>query len=130
MKVSQRALHGTNIQLQLKSSSANSKLSPAIEDNLLRICEEAVTNAVKHARPAQVEVSLEFASDELRLRIRDDGRGFGPEGAKVTKNGHFGLMGMRERAKSLRGNFSLSSQPGHGTEISVTVHLTPEFSCS
>ena len=47
MKVSQRALHGTNIQLQLKSSGANSKLAPAIEDNLLRICEEAVTNALK-----------------------------------------------------------------------------------
>jgi len=77
-----------------------------------------------------VEVYLEYGSDQLRLRIRDDGCGFDPEGANVTKNGHFGLMGMRERAKSLRGNFSLNSQVGRGTEISVTVHLTPEFSYS
>ncbi len=123
MKVSQRALHGTNIQLQLKSSGANSKLAPAIEDNLLRICEEAVTNAVKHARPAQVEVSLEFASDELRLRIRDDGRGFNPQGPDGAKAGHLGLLGIRERTKSLGGKLSLSSQPGQGTELVVTVSL-------
>jgi len=123
MKVSQRALHGTNIQLQLKSSGANSKLAPAIEDNLLRICEEAVTNAVKHARPAQVEVSLEFASDELRLRVRDDGRGFNPQGPDGAKAGHLGLLGIRERTKSLGGKLSLSSQPGQGTELVVTVSL-------
>jgi len=123
MKVSQRALHGTNIQLELKSSGASSKLAPAIEDNLLRICEEAVTNAVKHARPAQVEVSLEFASDELRLRIRDDGRGFYPQGPDGAKAGHLGLIGIRERTKSLGGKLSLSSQPGQGTEVVVTVSL-------
>src|SRR5437773_2418170 len=123
MKVSQRALHGTNIQLQFKSNGANSKLAPAIEDNLLRICEEAVTNAVKHARPAQVEVSLEFASDELRLRIRDDGRGFNPQGPDGAKAGHLGLIGIRERTKSLGGKLSLSSQPGQGTELVVTVSL-------
>ncbi len=123
MKVSQRALHGTNIQLQLNSSGANSKLAPAIEDNLLRICEEAVTNAIKHARPAQVEVSLEFASDELRLRVRDDGRGFNPQGPDGAKAGHLGLIGIRERTKSLGGKLSLSSQPGQGTEVVVTVSL-------
>src|SRR6266705_362308 len=115
MKVSQRALHGTNIQLQLKSSGANSKLAPAIEDNLLRICEEAVTNAVKHARPAQVEVSLEFASDELRLRIRDDGRGFNTQCPDGSKAGRLRIIGIRERTKSLGGQLSLSSQPGQGT---------------
>jgi len=123
MTVSQRALHGTNIQLQLKSNGANSKLAPAIEDNLLRICEEAVTNAVKHARPAQVEVSLEFASDELRLRIRDDGRGFNPQGPDGAKACHLGLIGIRERTKSLGGKLSLGSQPGKGTEVVVTVSL-------
>jgi len=130
MKVSDRAVQGTGIQFRMRSSGAKSKVAPGIEDNLLRICEEAVTNAVKHAHPKGVEVYREYGSDQLRLRICDDGCGFDPEGANVTSNGHFGLMGMRERAKLLRGSFSLNSQVGHGTEISVTVHLTPEFSYS
>ena len=108
---------------QHDNCGANSKLAPAIEDNLLRICEEAVTNAVKHARPAQVEVSLEFASDELRLRIRDDGRGFNPQGPDGAKAGRLGLIGIRERTKSLGGKLSLSSQPGQGTEVVVTVAM-------
>jgi signal transduction histidine kinase len=122
-KVSERALQGTDIQLCFKTVGDARKMTPAAEDYLLRICEEAVTNAAKHARPAQVEVHLEYASHELQLRIRDDGCGFDPNGLDAVKNGHFGLIGIRERVKSLAGKMSLSSQPGCGTEIRVTVPL-------
>jgi signal transduction histidine kinase len=122
-KVSERALQGTDIQLCFKAVGDARKMTPATEDHLLRICEEAVTNAVKHARPAQVEVHLEYATHELQLRIRDDGRGFDPNGLDAVKNGHFGLIGICERVKSLEGNMSLRSQPGCGTEIRVTVPL-------
>ena len=123
MKVGERALEGTGIPLHFSSSGAVGKPPPAVEDNLLRICEEAVTNAAKHARPTEVEVSLECTPNELQLPIRDDGRGFNPHGPDGSKDGHFGLVGIRERAKSIAGNLSLKSHPGRGTEILVSVSL-------
>lgn len=125
-KASERAVQGTGIPLRFTSSGAAFKLAQDIEDNFLRISEEAVTNAVKHASPTEVEVMLEFMDKELRLRIRDNGRGFDLDGPDGKKAGHFGLVGIRERANSLRGNLSLNSQPGQGTEILVTVCLSPQ----
>ena len=120
-KVSKRAVQGTRIQLLFTNEGTARKLTEAIEDNLLRICEEAVTNAVKHARPTQVEVNLEYMPEELRLRIRDDGCGFDQQGLDHIKNGHLGLVGIRERTKTLGGKLSLRSQPGMGTEVLVSV---------
>ncbi len=125
-KASKRALDGTSIQLRFSTSGAARKLTQVIEDHFLRICEEAVRNAVKHARPTQVEVNLEHIFDELRLRVRDDGCGFDPQGPEGTKDGHFGLVGIRDRARSMAGNLSLKSRPGQGTEILVTVPLTEQ----
>jgi len=120
-KVSERALQGTGIRLHFTTSGAASKPAPAAEDNLLRICEEAVVNAVKHAHPTQVEIDLNFSPAELRLRIRDDGCGFNPNGPNASKDEHFGLVGIRERVKSIDGQLFLNSRPGAGTEIAVTV---------
>lgn len=125
-KVSERALRGTGIPLRFSTYGIVYKLAPEIEDNFLRICEEAVTNAVKHANPAEVEVTLEYSARELRLQVQDDGCGFDLDGPDGKKTGHFGLVGIRERVKSLAGNLSLSSQLGEGTEILVTVCLSPE----
>jgi PAS domain S-box-containing protein len=125
-KACERALQDANIALRFTTHGAERKLTPGIEDNLLRICEEAVTNAVKHADPTEVEVALEYTAKELQLQIRDNGRGFDPHSPNGSKNGHFGLVGIRERTKVLAGNLSLDSQPGGGTEIVVTVCLPPE----
>lgn len=122
-KVSERAVQGTSVQLQFATCGDACKPPEAIEDNLLRICEEAATNAVRHARPTSVEVKLEYAPGELRLFIRDDGCGFNPQGPEASRDGHFGLVGMRERVDSIGGRLSLISQPGQGTEVSVTVRL-------
>ena len=123
MKVSERALHGSGMRSHFKTNGDACPLAPVVEDNFLRICEEAVRNAVKHARATKVEVHLDYSSDEVRLRIRDDGCGFNPHGPDASKAGHFGLVGIRERAKSIAGNLSLKSHPGQGTEILVSVSL-------
>ena len=78
---------------------------------------------MKHARATKVEVHLDYSSDEVRLRIRDDGCGFNPHGPDASKAAHFGLVGIRERVKSIAGNLSLKSHPGQGTEILVSVSL-------
>jgi signal transduction histidine kinase len=65
------------------------KLKELFEDNLLRFCEEAVANAVIHARPTRIEVTLVLNSKEVQLRVRDNGCGFD---TKRSKDGHFGLV--------------------------------------
>jgi signal transduction histidine kinase/ligand-binding sensor domain-containing protein len=116
-----RILEGTGIRLSCSVIGDQRKLPVAIEDNLLRICEEAVTNAVKHARPTEVRVNLDFGSQKVVLRIKDNGCGFDPQGPEATKSGHFGLVGIQERVRALAGSVSLSSQPGKGTEITISV---------
>jgi signal transduction histidine kinase/ligand-binding sensor domain-containing protein len=98
-------------------------LSSAIEDNLLRICMEAVSNAVKHARASQIHIELEFTPQTVRARVRDNGRGFDAQNSAASKEGHFGLAAMRERARSIGGIVSIESQPGHGVEVIVTAPL-------
>jgi signal transduction histidine kinase/ligand-binding sensor domain-containing protein len=121
-EASQDALDAADIELHFSITGTSRPLKPVIEDNLLRICLEAVTNAVKHARPARVELNLQFDKKSVRLRIHDDGCGFDPQGAAAAKFGHFGLIGIQERVKSLAGQFSLNSRPGQGTEIIVSIH--------
>ena len=121
-KVSERAIQGMGIPLHFITRGDAFKLSPEIEDNFLRICEEAVTNAVKHAKPAEVEVTLEYTEKELRLRVRDNGCGFVPQNLNGAKDGHFGLVGIEERTKRLGGNLSVNSQPDRGTELIISVN--------
>lgn len=92
-----------------------------VEDDLLRIAQEAVTNALKHARPRHITVRLKFASDIVQLRVQDDGRGFNASVSRAPAG--FGLIGMRERAARIGGKMVLQSAPDEGTKISVDVAL-------
>jgi signal transduction histidine kinase len=107
------------VQAQVEVSGAFRPLPPAIENNLLRIGQEAVNNAVRHADAQRILVKLNFAARHVQLSVRDNGRGFEPQ----TTNGavHFGLTGMRERAGQMGGQLSIHSSPGAGTEIVVDV---------
>lgn len=94
------------------------------EHHLLRIGQEAITNAVKHGQPKNIELILEYAMDNVKLTIRDDGCGFDPQ-AVVAKEGHFGLQGLRVRAQKLHGLLTVLSKPGDGTSIQIV--LSSEF---
>ena len=95
-----------------------------MEQHLLRIAQEAVTNTVKHAHASEVRIHLEMDNGKLRLRVADDGEGFEQNEAFSEVGGHFGLLGMRERAERLGGELQLHSEPGQGTEVEVTVPLS------
>jgi signal transduction histidine kinase len=108
----------TGIVPKLTVSGAPRALEAEVERNLLRMAYEAVTNAVRHASPRTIEVDVEFQTEALALRVRDDGRGFDPEAALDQSGGnHFGLVGIAERARALGGEMRLTSRPGGGTEI-------------
>lgn len=116
---------GTSVPAKVEVSGASRALSPVVENNLLRIGQEAVTNAIKHARAQHILVTLSFNPTRVRLAVRDDGSGFAarnPQQPSAT-HGHFGLFGMRERAEQIGGKLIINSAPGAGTEIIVDVEL-------
>ncbi|MBW4565369.1 MAG: AAA family ATPase [Mojavia pulchra JT2-VF2] len=90
-----------------------------VENNLLRIGQEALTNAVKYADACEVRVELVYENTQCILCVKDDGRGFGV--GSIPRVGGFGLLGMSERAEYIGGQLTIKSQPGQGTEIIVTV---------
>ncbi len=83
---------------------------------IYRICQEALHNIAKHARAGKVEIVLYHKDTATEFIIRDDGKGFDPE---RTETGHYGLSMMRERAEAVGAQFSITSQPGRGTELIV-----------
>ena len=96
-----------------------------MEENVLRIGQEALTNIAKHARANRVEIALEFAPGALRLRVADNGTGFEHPPGPVPGDNHFGLLGMSERAKRLAGRLVIDSERGRGTSILVEIPLEP-----
>lgn len=94
-----------------------------VAGNLLLIVQEAVYNALRHGRPANVHVTVsdEPATQSIRVEVRDDGRGFAVGNAEGVEQGHFGLHGMRERAERLGGTLVIESTPEGGTTVRATI---------
>ena len=100
-------------------------LSRFTTHHLLRIAQEATTNAVRHAKPGMISLKLDYESETVVLTISDDGIGFSPDDT-LNMSGHFGLRGIRGRATKLGGEFTIESAPNAGTSIRVEVPLTQE----
>ena len=114
---------GTPVEVHVDVAGEGRKVPEEMEQNLLRIAQEAVANTVKHAHANEVRIRLEMVNGRLKLSVADDGRGFEQTNAFSEAGGHFGLLGMRERAKRLGGELQLRSEPGQGTRVEVTVPL-------
>ncbi len=97
-------------------------LPPRVQHELLRIAQEAVHNAVRHANPALIDVTLRWDAPNLVLRVKDDGSGI--SAAQFEKSDGFGLSNMRERASEIDGRFEIQTVAGHGTTIIVTVPIS------
>jgi signal transduction histidine kinase/ligand-binding sensor domain-containing protein len=114
---------GSNVEVSLDISGPENPLSQDMEQHLLRIAQEAVTNVLKHAGASRIWVKLHREARKIYLRIVDNGRGFEQKDVFADLGGHFGLIGMRERAERLGGELHLKSRPGEGTQVEVTVPL-------
>jgi len=112
---------GIDVEVDVKGESGG--IPEEVAHHVFRIAQEAVTNSVNHADANQITVKLEIDPHQLSLRILDDGCGFEPDDVFTSRNGNFGLIGMRERAERLGGHLRLESQPGNGTRLDVTVPL-------
>src|SRR6185295_11625961 len=98
----------------------------AVESHVLRIAQEAVTNALKHGHATHIELGLDYGVDHITLLVRDDGRGFDADHPPAAASGHFGLFGMRERAAKLGADLRVTSRPGAGTAVHLSVPLVVE----
>jgi two-component system, chemotaxis family, CheB/CheR fusion protein len=90
-----------------------------VENDLYRIGQEAVTNAVRHSGAQRIVITLTYFDDQAHLSIVDDGRGFDPQGGRAG----FGITGMQERARRLGADLQLASQPGQGTQVNLAYHI-------
>lgn len=96
-------------------------LHPILRDEVYRIASEALGNAFQHARARRIEVEIRYDADRFRLRVRDDGIGIGSNIPTEGRTAHWGLIGMRERAKSIQGQLEVWSEAGAGTEVELLV---------
>ncbi|HXX13421.1 MAG TPA: two-component regulator propeller domain-containing protein [Candidatus Eremiobacteraceae bacterium] len=96
-------------------------LHPVIRDEVYRIGHEALTNAFRHAQANKIEVELEYADDQLRTLVRDNGTGFDSKTLRFGRERHWGLSGMQERAKRIGGELKVFSRAAAGTEVELIV---------
>jgi signal transduction histidine kinase len=97
------------------------RLNPIIRDEVYRIGREALFNAFRHASANSVEIELEYGRASLRILVRDDGRGIEPQVVRSGTDGHWGMIGMRERAERIGAAFKVRSRAGAGTEVELSV---------
>jgi len=107
------------LMIQFETRGVSGRLPTEVETSLYRIIQEALTNVVRHAKAARVDILLDQNEDKITTRVVDNGIGFDPIEAK-EKN-RLGLFGMRERAEMLGGRLTMESQPGTGTMILVEI---------
>jgi signal transduction histidine kinase len=118
-----RMTEGTGVTANMRVDGESRRLPPVVENNLLRIGQEAITNASKHAKPNRIDVTLAFDGRAVRLGVEDDGVGFVPGSQPSGDRRNFGLVGINERAELLGGTVHIRSAPGQGTGVIVTVSV-------
>jgi signal transduction histidine kinase len=120
----QRAIEECRINSSIEASftvaGEVSEMHPIVRDEVYRIGYEAIRNACVHSRATNLRVELAYA-DDLILRVRDNGVGIAPSIVDEGKPEHFGLQGMRERARRIMAKFTVNTSPGTGTEITLVV---------
>lgn len=119
---------GQQTRITVKEVGERFEIANFVAGNLLLVVQEAIRNAIHHARPKAVDVNLayEVAERRITVMVEDDGCGFTIGSEAGPAQGHFGLQGMRERIGSLGGSFSIEASPGRGTRITASV-TTPLF---
>ena len=112
---------GTGISVEFKVDGQARPMDPEVEAVVLRVTQEAIANAVKHAAARGVRVRYLYGGRGARLSIADDGKGFTVDPDFRGYGGHWGLLGMRERANQIGGRLRVRSAPGQGTTVLLLV---------
>jgi two-component system sensor histidine kinase DegS len=113
----------TGLEVEVDEAGLRAETDRAAERALLRIIGEALRNVAMHSGASRAKVSVEYRPDRLTAIVQDDGKGFDADRviARAEAEGHFGLIGMRERAEGLGGQLLIRSEPGRGTVVHATI---------
>lgn len=112
---------GDNVSIDVRIEGMANSLPELTQHHLVRIAQEAVTNAVKHGKASAIRIDLAASPDDARLKVSDNGAGFDSADDTVSRPGHFGLIGMKERARKIGGEMTITSSPGAGTTVEIVV---------
>lgn len=121
--VEERSGLATQLTVVGWDDDAHPRLSPEVETALFRIAQEALTNAIRHARAENVQVRLRLVDASVTLEVRDDGLGVSAAAVNASSGEHLGMFGMRERARLLGGEFQASPVSPRGTLVRVSLPL-------
>ncbi|MFQ5613438.1 MAG: sensor histidine kinase [Anaerolineae bacterium] len=123
--LAQETGRGNRLQVSIQIEGEVRRLASDLELTAYRIVQEGLNNVVRHAGARTAQLTVVFTAGELVLRVRDDGCGFEPphNPADLAHAGHFGLMGVRERALLFGGRLEVRSRPGEGTTLEVCLPL-------
>jgi signal transduction histidine kinase len=124
------AAEGSSASFRLVVEGTARSLDPMVAEELIAIGREAILNAFQHSSARSIDAVLTYERRALLLRIADDGVGIDANVAERGRAGHFGLTGMRERAAKIEAGFSISSRPGAGSEISISVPARVAYAAS
>jgi signal transduction histidine kinase len=125
LKTSQQLTEDTSLKVEVNAVGRVRPLSELIEENLLRVASEALTNIIKHAEASQAVITLDYGPQNVMLTIQDNGVGFVVDQQAGPRKGHFGLLGINERTTRLRGKVAVTSAPEKGTTIQVIIPIEP-----
>ena len=116
--------------LRVSTEGTPQDLHPILRDDVYRIAREAIRNAFLHAQASHIEVVIAYGSSDLRVSIRDDGKGIDPQDLNAGRARHWGLPGMRERAREIGGRLNLWSEIGAGTKVDLHIPGSVAYSTS
>jgi signal transduction histidine kinase len=124
------AAQGTrkDVSFRVEVSGASPRLIPLVRDEVYRIAGESLRNAFRHSGAKRIEVDLCYVQEEMRLRVRDDGKGIDARFLGTEcRGGHYGIHGMRERAQLIGGTLQVRTARESGTEIELIVPASPAY---
>lgn len=121
-ELSADAANQNSVEFSVEVEGTPRNLRPILRDEVYRIAAEALRNAFRHAQARQIEVEIWYDERQLRVRVRDDGKGLDPKVlSEDGRAGHYGLHGMRERAKLMGGSLAVWSEIDSGTEVELKI---------
>ncbi|MDQ8184341.1 sensor histidine kinase [Pelagicoccus sp. SDUM812002] len=121
-----QVLGAGSAKLKVQTSGTPTEIPSRRKHHILRIAQEAITNAVRHSQAENITIALHFTEDQLRLEIHDDGQGFDPSEVFSEGLGHFGLRGLRTRASKIDGLLTIDSIPQKGTSVTLNVPISKD----
>lgn len=114
-------LEAQGIRVKMKVRETPREFSPHAQASIYRMVQEAINNITQHAQASEVLIRFDWLDEQLRIEIQDDGRGFEAQNAGTDISGHYGLLGIRERASLLNGSLEIHSSPGNGAHLIIQI---------